>query len=238
MRDLCHKYYLKKPKFMSLDIEGYGYAPLSSNDWDNDLCVPELIIAEDSAYNVASGLPPIAGFLQTKNYTKREMIGLNTIYIHNKYLDFYIKQLEEGTRQFDAKFTVASWWSVEPNLISTVAPGGGLNSKHINLVDTQAYVHYSREQIISIPDILDSSNFISLKKNRSVLVMHFDPSVQSIYLGTSNFTMNYHDKGNANSYMAINAQHEGWTHSVFVYDQKKGEGKQPLISILKNRKLN
>lgn len=45
MKDLCHKYYLKRPKMMSIDIEGYGYAPLSTNDWSNKLCVPEIIIA-------------------------------------------------------------------------------------------------------------------------------------------------------------------------------------------------
>ena len=42
---LCHSYFLKRPKFMSIDIEGVNYLPLSTNDWANEKCVPELIYA-------------------------------------------------------------------------------------------------------------------------------------------------------------------------------------------------
>lgn len=164
LRDLCHNYYLKKPKLMSIDIEGYGYAPLMTNDWTNDLCVPEVIIAEDSAYNTASGMPPIADLLKAKNYSKREMIGLNTIYIHNEHLEFYIKQMNEGNRVFQEKFNLISFWSVEPQLIGVAAPGAPLNSKHINSADIGAYIHYCRETVISIPDIINEANFVSRTK--------------------------------------------------------------------------
>ena len=40
MSKLCHMFFLKKPKFLSLDIEGYGTKALMGNDWDSDLCRP------------------------------------------------------------------------------------------------------------------------------------------------------------------------------------------------------
>ena len=49
MADFCHKYYLKKPKLLSIDIEGYEYPALASNDWENDKCIPEIIIIEINA---------------------------------------------------------------------------------------------------------------------------------------------------------------------------------------------
>jgi FkbM family methyltransferase len=33
LADLCHKYYIKRPKLLNIDIEEHGYVALSSNDW-------------------------------------------------------------------------------------------------------------------------------------------------------------------------------------------------------------
>lgn len=40
LKQICERYYYRKPIFMNLDIEGYGSKALLSNDWTNDKCVP------------------------------------------------------------------------------------------------------------------------------------------------------------------------------------------------------
>lgn len=44
LADLCHTYFVKKPKFMSIDIEGHGLVALGSNDWTNDKCIPDVLL--------------------------------------------------------------------------------------------------------------------------------------------------------------------------------------------------
>ena len=45
MKKLCENYYLKRPIFMTLDIEGYGSQALLTNDWENPICRPSIILA-------------------------------------------------------------------------------------------------------------------------------------------------------------------------------------------------
>ena len=35
MKDLCLRFFPRKPLFLNLDIEGYGAKALEGNDWDN-----------------------------------------------------------------------------------------------------------------------------------------------------------------------------------------------------------
>ncbi len=44
MGDLCHQYFIKKPVFLSIDVEGVGYNVLIGNDWNNPKCVPDIIV--------------------------------------------------------------------------------------------------------------------------------------------------------------------------------------------------
>ena len=68
LANLCHTYFLKRPKFMSIDIEGVNYLPLSTNDWNNEKCVPEMIYAEVNIYSEKSGFPDIGNLLIQHNY--------------------------------------------------------------------------------------------------------------------------------------------------------------------------
>jgi hypothetical protein len=42
---------------MNLDVEGYGTKALMTNDWNNSLCVPDMIIAENNLLSLKSGFP-------------------------------------------------------------------------------------------------------------------------------------------------------------------------------------
>jgi hypothetical protein len=44
LADLCHNYYIKRPKLMNIDIEEHGYIALNSNDWATQRCIPEIIL--------------------------------------------------------------------------------------------------------------------------------------------------------------------------------------------------
>lgn len=59
MGTLCHNYYLKRPKFLTLDIEGYGSQALMTNDWKTAKCRPEIILAENNRFSKASGFPEL-----------------------------------------------------------------------------------------------------------------------------------------------------------------------------------
>ena len=51
MKQLCERFITKKVNFFNLDIEGMGPTVLQTNNWDNPLCVPEFILAEDNILN-------------------------------------------------------------------------------------------------------------------------------------------------------------------------------------------
>lgn len=44
MGDLCRRYFIQRPLFMSIDVGGQGKKALSSNDWKNSRCVPDIIL--------------------------------------------------------------------------------------------------------------------------------------------------------------------------------------------------
>lgn len=46
MKELCHRYYLRKPNYMNLDIEGFSTFALLGNDWTDPKCMPEIITIE------------------------------------------------------------------------------------------------------------------------------------------------------------------------------------------------
>lgn len=45
MKTLCENYYVKRPNFLNLDIEGHGAQALLTNDWSNPKCVPEIVFS-------------------------------------------------------------------------------------------------------------------------------------------------------------------------------------------------
>lgn len=51
---MCHRYYYKKPVFMNLDVEGFGGFALENNDWENEKCIPDVILAESNEWNTVS----------------------------------------------------------------------------------------------------------------------------------------------------------------------------------------
>ena len=51
LKQLCERYYFKRPKFLNLDVEGLGGYALKQNDWDSPKCRPEIILAEENEWN-------------------------------------------------------------------------------------------------------------------------------------------------------------------------------------------
>lgn len=44
LEDLCEGYYHERPRLMNIDIEGHGIIALKSNNWQKDICKPEIMI--------------------------------------------------------------------------------------------------------------------------------------------------------------------------------------------------
>ena len=57
IKQLCERFYFRKPTFMNLDIEGYGGRALLTNDWNNSKCVPDVIFSEINEETKQSGFP-------------------------------------------------------------------------------------------------------------------------------------------------------------------------------------
>lgn len=53
---------------------------MKGNDWDDPLCRPEVIFAEQNALNDHSGLPSIASILKEKGYIYIGGNGGNVLY--------------------------------------------------------------------------------------------------------------------------------------------------------------
>ena len=69
LKQLCERYYFKKPMFLNLDVEGLGGYALKQNDWENPKCRPEMILAEENALNdKALGNMSIQQFLEKHGY--------------------------------------------------------------------------------------------------------------------------------------------------------------------------
>ena len=46
MKQLCQRYFKKKPNYMNIDIQGVTTKLLKSNDWNNPKCRPQIIFPE------------------------------------------------------------------------------------------------------------------------------------------------------------------------------------------------
>ena len=82
MKQICERYYVKKPNVLNIDIEGLGARALVGNDWTNPKCVPDFIIAEENVLNKISGDPSISEILRKNGYVALEEIkNENSFYV-------------------------------------------------------------------------------------------------------------------------------------------------------------
>ena len=51
LAQLCERYYFKKPVFLNLDVEGFGGFAVRQNNWDEEKCRPDIILAEENQWN-------------------------------------------------------------------------------------------------------------------------------------------------------------------------------------------
>ena len=70
MKQLCERFFQKKPLFLSLDVEGYDAKVLMENDWDNTKCRPEIIFTENNDLSENSGLVSSESIMVKNNYKK------------------------------------------------------------------------------------------------------------------------------------------------------------------------
>lgn len=80
---------------MNLDIEGYGGMVVQTNDWNNSLCVPDIIFSEiiDEMTIANFTLPEVT--LTKVGYKKfPKKVGLEEIYIHESVYDKYAQRYE------------------------------------------------------------------------------------------------------------------------------------------------
>ena len=68
--EICRRYFLAKPKFMNLDVEGLGYEALASNDWQNPKCYPEVISSEWNYLNKVENENSPENLLKSYGYIK------------------------------------------------------------------------------------------------------------------------------------------------------------------------
>ena len=68
MKQICERYFVKKPNVLNLDIEGLGARALMGNDWSNPKCIPDFIIIEDNVLNKVSGDASISKVLGDNGY--------------------------------------------------------------------------------------------------------------------------------------------------------------------------
>ena len=89
MKQLCERYFYRRPLFLNVDIEGYGYQALNSNDWSNQLCNPDIIFSENNWLNAVSGLPQTETILTKNGYKKweKDKIQGNDIFIRQKVFE-------------------------------------------------------------------------------------------------------------------------------------------------------
>ena len=82
MKQICERYFVKKPNVLNLDIEGLGARALMGNDWSNPKCIPDFIIIEDNVLNEISGDPSIKEILTKNGYnTLGGMVNENSFYV-------------------------------------------------------------------------------------------------------------------------------------------------------------
>ncbi len=74
MKQLCQRYFKKKPNYMNIDIQGVTTKLLKSNDWDNPKCRPQVMFPEldnvpNGVNNKNSWTVSHREFLEQKGYT-------------------------------------------------------------------------------------------------------------------------------------------------------------------------
>ena len=68
LKEICERYFLRKVNLLIVDVEGFGGQVLEGNDWNNPLCRPEVIIAEDNILNKVANAPDLKKMLPKHGY--------------------------------------------------------------------------------------------------------------------------------------------------------------------------
>lgn len=90
---VCERYFYKTPAFFNLDIEGYGAHALSTNDWSNPKCRPEVVFTELNDANRVTNAKLPGDVLKENNYTlMKERAGENEIFVANEVLSKYLER--------------------------------------------------------------------------------------------------------------------------------------------------
>jgi hypothetical protein len=98
LQQLCERYFLRKPTFMSVSVGGIGSAALETNNWSNELCVPKLIFSELSDAVRHSELPLPETVLTKHGYTKVAATNRREVFVHSSAA----KELQQSFKSAEA----------------------------------------------------------------------------------------------------------------------------------------
>ena len=97
MKQLCERFYERKPVFLSIDIEGYDGQALKGNDWKTEKCRPEIIYTEVNRQTEKSGLAHPKDVLQANGYRLfGKRVGLNLVFVDKKVFSKYEAKVKRG----------------------------------------------------------------------------------------------------------------------------------------------
>lgn len=94
---------------MNIDIEGHGIVALKSNNWEKDICRPQIIIVqrmEDAEQNNNQ-----KAILNKLGYSLQQSTHLNLIYVSNEKLEYYKQQYTQGNKKMD-NIRTKYWYTI------------------------------------------------------------------------------------------------------------------------------
>ena len=89
LKEICERNFLRKVNFLTIDVEGVGVQVLEGNDWNNPLCIPEFIIAEDNRLNKLVDATDVQTLLEKHGYVHLTRVRTNAVFVLKEMKDYF-----------------------------------------------------------------------------------------------------------------------------------------------------
>lgn len=175
LEDICKKYYVTKPTILNVDVEGVDYLVMEGNNWNVNICRPDIIIVEDNEFsNIAGYKNKIRPFIESKNYTYiANTFQDNKFFVDNNAIDKYSDLFSSEMEKFMENKKVLLY----VNLVQDY-------SKYLNNITDKSFsIDYTNFIIAPLNNAKSDNIIVDLEKlnKKPLIVLNFDCDNDTIF---------------------------------------------------------
>lgn len=226
LKQICERYFYRRPVFISLDIEGMEGKALEQNEWNNSYCRPDVWIVEvfkeeksddgTKRYNQS-----LAEELLSRNgYKAIETDShMDVVYVEEKVYDTYKNRFDKFDREGSRMVKVDE--IVNPLYQFFGMKRNWRHDYHYISLEDPLYIHLSRAGETIVPEKLNElSNQEGSTMNRPIIIYSFNPKKSQILIQEEKLSYKVVKVGQLNYWCFTFMRKDGKVYQIYVLDHE------------------